>query len=207
MRCIKPQLAEQTAAFFIVFSLHAVTEAFDPFFIFVRQPGDPFRLSVIKPQSKILWTKKMNKIIHFILVEAMKYFDILQGAIRIRLIRVNRQIFSVSFRAYSQFCRRRHLHELFHINLIQLGYGFNAKYLQNFIRAADGLFRRYCYGRTTALCDDPPDIFVGALDQRKHGDASRAGRFTEDRHIIGIAAEAFDVLMDPLKSHHLIHWT
>ena len=205
MRCIKPQLAEQTTPFFVVFSLHAVTEAFDPFFILVRESGNPSRLTVSKPHFKKLRSHKMDKIIHFILVAAMKYFDILYGAVRIRLIRVNRQIFSVSFRTYSQSCHRRHPKELFRINLIQISYRFTAKYLHPFICAADALFRRYCYGMTAALSDDTPDIFVGTFDQRKHSNASRTGRFTKDRYIIGIAAETFDVLMDPLKRHHLIH--
>ena len=104
MRCIKPQLAEQTTAFFVVFSLHAVTEAFDPFFILVRESGNPSRLTISKPHFKQLRSHKMDKIIHFILVAAMKYFDILYSAIRISLIGIKRQVFPVSFRTNAQTC-------------------------------------------------------------------------------------------------------
>ena len=45
---------------------------------------------------------------------------------------------------------------------------------------------------------------LGTINQRKQGHACASGGFTENRHIVGIAAKDCDILMHPLQSLHLI---
>ena len=95
---VKPELTEQAAVLLVVFSLYAAAKALDPFFILIRQLCDLSRLAVSSPHFKKLRSHKMDKIIHFILVAAMKDLYILHLALRVSLIRVKGQVFPVSFR-------------------------------------------------------------------------------------------------------------
>ena len=56
----------------------------------------------------------------------------------------------------------------------------------------------------TALGDEALEILLGSFDQRKQGTARTTGRLSEDGHIVGIAAEALDVLVYPFQGHQLI---
>ena len=46
---------------------------------------------------------------------------------------------------------------------------------------------------------------MGTFYQRKQSYASGTGGFTEDRHVVRVAAEIGNVLVNPLKCHHLVH--
>ena len=54
------------------------------------------------------------------------------------------------------------------------------------------------------MCDDTLEILMRALDQRKQGTASCTCRLAPDGHIVGIATESCNILVNPLQGHQLI---
>ena len=58
--------------------------------------------------------------------------------------------------------------------------------------------------RRAALRDRPPEQALGARHGQQRGDAHRAGRLTEDRHVDGTPAEGGDVVPHPLQGRHQV---
>ena len=201
----KPDMAEETAVLFVAFvRLHFSQETVYQIFIFFRHACQPLRLTFGAPLPESFQTKAGHKKVEFILVAALKDGDILCCAPGISLIGIQWQIVSVPFRELTHGKHGGCVHNLLGIDLLQLGDRLAAKYIHEYIGAGNAFLCRFRLVWGAALGNDPLEIRMGAIDERKHGAASGAGGFAPDGHIVRVAAEAGNVLMDPLQSHQLI---
>ena len=62
----------------------------------------------------------------------------------------------------------------------------------------------FAIGDVGALGDDSLEESLASVDEREEGDASRACRLAENRHVVGIAAESGDVFLYPSEGLKLV---
>ena len=173
--------------------------------LLIRQLTELLLQTVCGPGIVEIEPKAEYEIAHLILVTALKEVDVLRRAVRVSLKWVLGQEAAVPFRPYAQLEHIRRGDKVLDLDLLQVRDGFAAQQLHHLIRTGDGLLRGAREHGRAALGDDAVEVLMGALHQRQQGHAGAARGFAEDGHVVGIAAEARDVLMDPLERHHLIH--
>ena len=143
--------------------------------------------------------------VHLVLVATYQNLQVLRCTVGVCLEGVSGQILSVSFghlvcKVDCCSCFQK----LVAIDLQKIGNRLATERLHQFVGAFDTFFRRSRLVHRTALSDQSLEILLGARNQRLQGTAGSTCGFTENGHIVWIATEASDILMNPLQRHLLI---